>query len=285
MASITTRVLGSKDRVDRQAVRVPASQFANKTGIIEILVAGYVIAGYGSDVEVRVPNHNSLNNDVLVSVLDSDEGSYTVDKKVYVAVNNGVPGPSVRVNPDGTWDLLVLSLSLPFENDAAIRQATLNYTVSDFIDLTPSNSNPVSGNASVLLNVSDDKVEDSAVIGISNASLAGLNGYIKVWINSIESVVKGDARANFAVTTGDDGCACGGASGSLFLGHPLAAISGVKTYAQAMKVYAVNNGKIDANGSQVKGTNGQAVALTVKLDSIVGEVDLTVSYNVSFNNL
>ncbi len=303
MSSIVTRLLGGVDRFDRQAIRVDAGAFASKSGIIEVTVVSYVTPVGGGYIDVRAPNYNPANDDVVVSG-GAGSGTETLNKKVYIAVNNGQPGPSAQVNPDGTWDLLVMTVTLPDGNVLSSYSIALNYSVS-FTDLTPSTSNPTTGNGSLTLNVSPSQPEDAAAIGILDSSIGSSNGYIKAWLNSVVSTVvdktvppigilnpvgnTGDPSATLTVTGSDrnsGGCGCNGSGQRLTLvQHRLAKLAGSKTYSQAMFVFAVNTGKIDANGKPGKGTNSQSVCLKAKLElppDSDDTVSLAVSYNVSF---
>lgn len=287
MSTITTRSLGKEDAFDRRAVRVNAADYEEKSGIFEITLSNYIVTGspVGGNVDVRVPNYNPVND---TPVLDEEEvsvaGTNSLSNKIYVAVNNGVPGPSARINPDSTWDLLDLTYTLPDDNTFENVSVTLTYSVA-FTDLTPSTTNPSSGNASLTLEVSENSHSDDAVIGIASGTLGSSNGYIKAWINSITSTItRGvtDPAITFAVTHEASNCGCVATDADTLIRHQLAPVSGTKVYTQAMFVFAVNLGKIDGNGNPIKGTNTQSVALNCKLDSAFDTASVSVSYNVAF---
>lgn len=290
MSTLMTRSLGKTDRFDRRAVRVEAEAFKGKFGIITVTVASYVVAANAGDVEVRVPNFDPNHDDYLVSDTNGAGGTVAVGKKVHIAVNNGIPGPSVQVNGDGTWDLLWLTYALPADTELEGVSVTLDYTVEEFLDLTPSSSNPSTGNETLTLSVGPQKTSDAALIGIADAEMVETYGYIKSWVNDIDVTLKGASQGVlppvFAVYTGESG-GCGCSTPYLVLvEHYVAKVSGPKVYAKGLFIHAVNNGKIDANGGVNKGTNSQSVALTCKLDGYYPqEVTVAVNYNISFTSL
>ena len=157
MATITTRELSETDTIDRQAIRVDALTYADKSGILAITLGDLVTVGLSGIVDIRVPNYNPKNDDIQLDEAVKAAGTYALATTVYIAVNDGVPGPAARVNPDGTWDLVDLTLTYDDGDDDI--NAVLNYTIA-FTDLTPSTTNPSSGNATVALSVSDVKLDD-----------------------------------------------------------------------------------------------------------------------------
>jgi hypothetical protein len=301
MATIVTRTLGKADRYDRKTIRVDGLAYKDKWGIIEILLTNYVTTVSGGSVDVRVPNFNAANDNVNVSDKGNTAGTTAVTSKIYIAVNNGIPGPSVRVNPDGTWDLLDLVYTLPENNALTGCICTLTYTLSAFLDLTASLTNPTT-TGTAYLDISPGKHSDSGIIGILNSSLGSSNGYIKAWLNAITSTMidktvpyvgdsdpvglDKDPAPNFAVVSGSADCAGCAVDGALtMIRHPLAKVAGVKTYSQGLLVFAVNTGKIDGNGMQLKGTNGQAAALKCILEQAPGGDDtanLAVEHTITF---
>lgn len=288
MSAITTRSLGKKDRYDRQSVRIDGIDYVGKAGILEITLTSLVSVGTGGgEPLLQVPNFNPANDDVIYNTSIVAAATVTLTNKIYVSVNSGVPGPSARVNQDGTWDLLDLTYTLDEENTFTGLTLALNYSVA-FTDLTPSTTNPTMGNASLTLNIGDGQTHDTAEIGVLNGTISTSSGYIKAWINQITSTIVNDGTiipsATFTVNMPGGGCGCCGSSQAL-ISHPLAPVTGTKIYSQGMVIFAVNVGKIDGNGTVGKGTNGQSVALECELNSETDKLSLSVSYNVAFQSM
>jgi hypothetical protein len=149
MATVVTRSIGgTKDRKDRVAIKVDKETYAEKWGLISVNVASYYPTTGGSTVAnagkltIKAPNYNEdcdfkvLDEDTVASNTYNSGSPKTVDVDYHFAVNNGVPGPSVRQNPDGSWDLLDVYFEQPEDNALSAHTVTVTYTVA-FDDETP----------------------------------------------------------------------------------------------------------------------------------------------------
>jgi hypothetical protein len=311
MSTIVTRSLGGNDNYDRQAVKVDSSAYAAKWGVIEVTLTNYITAGSGTlggNVDVRSPNYNVENDDIFVNntAIGTSGATTSITKKAYIAVNNGVVGPSALVNPDGTWDLLWLTYTQAANNAQTNTNVTLTYTIA-FTDLTPSTTNP-SNTGTLSLSLDNVKVKDKAYVGIAASSLSGLNGRVTAQINSlaITSIDKplsqvtninpnvpygamGDSVPVFTVMNEKS-------DGNVFtiqgvlISHPTSKVSGTKTYVQQFMVFAVNAGKIDGNAKNVNMTNPQALTLRCALEKLPDwpcddTVTATIGYTIGFTSM
>jgi hypothetical protein len=262
MAIISTRPLSSDRPHDIMTISVdpvvidPDSD--GKTGYYSVVVNSITWVGTGLDptknftLDVRAPQFNPQNDTALVdnATLVSDAGSVTpVRDSSVVAVVGTVPGPSAFIQGDGTWDLLHVETVLPGYTDITDFILSVDYNVSwheisqDNIDLLSSSS--------VTLAVSDDQPASSAAISCSPESGDGVYLLLP---NSLETLIDdeiamGDSVPNFALVSVPTVGAW--SSGEQILNHPISkASSHTKYYMnKSLMVYAVNDGKIDANGS------------------------------------
>lgn len=313
MSTIVTRALGGYDNFDRQAIRVDANNYRDLTtgfgkwGIIEIVLTSYAVAGSGTlagHIDLRSPNYNVETDDILVNnvAIPSSPGTVPITKKVYIAVNAGVPGPSVLVNPDGTWDLLWLTYTQTPNNAQTNTVVTVTYTLSAFLDLTTT-VNPANTST---FSLAIDNVKTSArnYIGVAASSLTGQNGRILAQINTLAittidrpvplvtdfaplpierpedyvpffEVINAKTETN--VFTGQ----------GVLASHPVSKLAGTKTYYQCYMIFAVNTGKVDGNGRNFAMSNSQALMLCCTLykdpswpcdDTVTGVVGYTATF-------
>jgi hypothetical protein len=290
MATLTSRTLSRSSLFDRKAIRVDGATYAGLTGIIQVALGNLVatVTTCTGTVELRTPNYSATSGDLKVAVTVTTTTTTDLATNAFFSVNNGVPDPSVKVNADGTWDLLWLTTRMDITDQASpALVGSIVHTVT-FTDLTPSSTNPSSGNATATLAVGPNAATAEAIIGISTDDLGSSGGYIKAWINSAtQSVVLDEASLDaelgtFEAVTGNDSV---DSPGFGLVNHSLPKIPGVKTYVKAMYVFAVNAGKIDRHGSMIAGESPQAAAVKCTLtagSNSADEVSLAVSYNVTF---
>jgi hypothetical protein len=309
MATLSTRTLGGQDAIDRQAVRVNGADYKDKWGIIEVVLTSYTTSGSSTlsgNVDLRPANYNPDNDEIYVNNVQiaGTPGTVSITKKFYVAVNNGVPGPSVRVNPDGTWDLLVLTYGQkPGSNIGTT--VTLNYTISAFLNLT-STSNPADSGALSLVVDSDGRNEDNAGVSLAASGAAGLNGRVLATINWVQNMVV-DQPPNdvqytdnlFPAGVPDDPAPyisvlnsrtpSSPASQGVLLSHQLPKISGTIVHYQRHMVFAVNNGKIDGNGRNAKiSSQAQHQLFDVELRKVAPADDtvwVSIGYSAAFTSM
>lgn len=305
MATVATRSLSKKDRFDRVAVKVNKETYKDKWGILEIDVTQYAW-GTGTDagdygkVDLRVPKYNADNDDPLVDNvnLTLSGGTTAVTKKYYVAVNNGEPGASAFVQPDGSWDLLYLDFELPEDNTLDPLAVTLTYAVS-FTDLTPGSNPADDGN--LVLNVTNSKIHDQGFITKPSTDFTNKNGYVIVQINDLHTIaidrpvdtvitttVKDDSVPLFTVE--NDKTTSGAFTTKQLINHPTSKVSGDRTYDKQLMVFAINDGKADGNARNVKATTNYVSFLKTTLQKIANWpcddfVTVTVDYSSDFTEI
>jgi hypothetical protein len=283
MASIITRPLGGNDNKDVRCVRVDSQTYKDKWGVIELVLNSYTTSGTGTlagNVDVRPPNYNPASDEVYLNnvAIAGAPGTVSSTKKFYFAVNNGVPGPAVRVNPDGTWDLMEMVFNQKPDNAQVDTRVSLSFTLSAFVDLTAT-VNPAGSAPDLVLSVNKDKPHDEATIGVTAASIAGLNGRVLTSLNfvyteNIDQPIKTPFNTAPLSPVGESGDSthlfeCVNAklpsnnftSQGVIASHLLPKVSGSKIYYQAHMIFAVNNGKIDGNGRNINTSSGGQIHL------------------------
>lgn len=127
--------------------------------------------------------------------------------------------------------------------------------------------------ATLTLSVTLLKKYDEAVVTIDPSALTGKKGYVVVSLTSLATVVKdiptdglpynytptyigpnGDQVPRFTVKNSPNGGDYG--SEHNIIQHPLSKLPGTKTYVDKLFVFAVNDGKLDANASTRPSNNG-----------------------------
>lgn len=295
MATVTTRNLkgantaqlsgfspNSSLNFDKVAITIDPEAYMptwgpNKWGVFEIDITSY---SWDNDnatnntinvgtLDIRVPQFNSASDWAVADhvMLTQEQGTVTLNEKYFVSVNNGMPGPSVFVQPDGSWDLLYLNLNLltAVNNEY---NATLTYTVS-YTDLTPGitfagdppvvSSNP-SDTGTLVLSVDNSQLTDSAYITDQVTDYTNKSGYTVVQLNKLvtsnidtpidsKTNAAGDSVPLFAVTPTTTP---GFSAAAPLVKFPTRKISGSRNFVEKIMVFAVNNGVVDGNGSTVK---------------------------------
>lgn len=300
MATITTRSLSGKDVSDKVAVKVNMETYEDKWGIIEVTLTSYTwgsgsTSGDYGNISVAVPNYLEDNDDLIVDndALTQSGDTVSISQKYYFAVNNGVIGPAAKVNGDGSWDLIHLIYTQPLADNGGANalpptSATLTYSVA-FTDLTPSTTNPAN-TGTLTLKVNNTKISDSGLVNLDSSTYSGANGYVKAWINAMTNTtidlpstvinpIPNDLTPYFSVrTTG---------SAVPLITSAMSKISGTRTYSQQMFLFAINNGKVDANGLNIKATTSQGSFLEAKMEKLPDwpcddHVTAAVAYTVAF---
>ena len=300
MATITTRNLKGSETAqlsgfspnsslnyDKVAITIDPEAYAptwgpNKWGVFEIDITSYSWANTNTTtaslnvgtIDVRVPQFNSANDWAIADkvLLTNEAGSTSVSKKYFISVNNGMPGPAVFVQPDGSWDLMYLNFdSLSGADVSNQYHATLTYTIS-YIDLTPGisfSSNPpvISTNPSdtgtLGLAVNNTRLTDSAYITDQSTTYTNKDGYVVVQLNGLQTtaidtpidsrnVTANDSVPLFSVTPTSTP---GFVNASPVVKFPCRKITGYRHFVEKIMVFAVNNGFVDGNGSTVKSAN------------------------------
>lgn len=318
MATITTRNLKGADTArltgfgpnsslnfDKVAITMDPEAYMptwgpNKWGIIEINLTSYSWANTNVStaslnigiLDIRVPQFNSSNDWAVANkvLLTNEAGSVSINQKYYISVNNGMPGPSVFIQPDGSWDLMYLSLDLLADADTTNEyNATLTYTIT-YTDLTTAltfTGNPpvISTNpadtGTLSLSVNSSRLSDSAYITDQVTNYTAMGGYTVVQLNSLECLdidtpidsvlVNGtnptpnDSVPMFTVTPT---VTPGFSSNSPIVSFPCRKVSGNRTFAQKLMVYAINAGVVDGNGSLVKSANSFPNFMRVDLNKM-----------------
>ncbi len=212
MATLTSRTLSRNDLFDRKAIRVDSADYVEKTGIIKVALGNLVITvtTCTGSVELRTPNYSATSGDVKVEEVRTATATVNLARNAFFSVNNGVPDPSVKINADGTWDLLWLTTRMDITDQASPALVSSIVNTVTFTDLTPSTSNPTEGNATATLAVGANVASSEAIIGVLASELDTDGGYIVAWINSAtQSTVPDEASTEaelctFSAVTGND---------------------------------------------------------------------------------
>jgi hypothetical protein len=283
----------------------------NKWGVFEIDLTSYSWANTNATtaalnigtLDIRVPQFNSANDWAVADkvLLTNEVGSVSISKKYFIAVNDGVPGPSVFIQPDGSWDLMYLSLDLLSDADVSNQyHATLTYTIS-YTDLTPAltfagdppiiSTNP-SDTGTLDLAVNNSRLTDSAYITDQVTTYTSKDGYVVVQLNGIDTSVvdtpidsknatPNDSVPLFSVTPTTTP---GFTSGVSLVKFPCRKVTGSRIFSQKLMVYAINNGFVDGNGSTVKSAASFPNFMRVDLMKLPNwpcddNVDVTLHYS------
>src|SRR4051794_15635529 len=121
MATVVTRSLALTDRFDKIAIRVQSEDYADKFGAL-VLTLTSISWTSGTNISIDTglvnlyPPMDSENRLLNNYNLTTTVGTFNITKKYVTSYNNGIPGPSARRNPDGSWDLLELSFEMPEDN-------------------------------------------------------------------------------------------------------------------------------------------------------------------------
>ncbi len=283
MATVSTRALSSSRPNDFLTISVDhAANDPNgdgKTGYYKVLINSVTWTGTGLapdqsvTVDIRAPQFSGQNDTALVDNVSvaSDVGSLTPAKtKQVLAVVGSNPGPSAFAQGDGTWDLLNIKTSVGSFTEVTNFVLTVDYTLTwhevDSTDFGTLNSNSVS------LHVDNDKEAD--VVGITSTVGTGYGLLVFLPVSVVTAIddgdLAGDSVPNFNVASA---ATAGGYSfGFSILSHPISKSSNhTKSYpTKGAMVYAVNDGKIDGNGSSVTINNSG----TVSHQNILGDASL-----------
>jgi hypothetical protein len=330
MATITTRNLKGADTAqlsgfspnsslnfDKIAITIDPEAYMpswgqNKWGVFEIDITSFSWANTNSTsaslnvgtLDIRVPQFNSANDWAVANkmLLTNEAGSVSVGGKYFISVNNGMPGPSVFVQPDGSWDLMYLYFDLLSGADVSNQyNATLTYTIS-FTDLTPAltfagnppaiSTNPTDSGSPLELSVNNSRLTDSAYITDQVTDYTSKNGYVVVQLNSVD-VNAIDTPIDSNNPTANDSVPLlvvtptttpGFAAVNPMVRFPCRKITGKRTFAQKLMVFAVNNGFVDGNGSTVKSANSFPNFMRVdlmKLPNWPCDDDFSVAFHYS----
>ncbi len=201
-------------------------------------------------IDVRPPLFNAENDRPVVdnALVETDDQSTTVTNgTTVVAVVNGLPGPSVFVQGDDTWDVLHIKTELPAGTAATNFVLTVTYTAT-FTEIT-SFSGLTSG--SVALNVNDDKQVSAAALTVTPSTGTGVYVLLPVTLETLldDKANSGDSVPNFSVNTVPTVGSF--SNGVNIVSHPISKSSThTKSYpTSTVWIYAVNGGKIDASGT------------------------------------
>jgi hypothetical protein len=148
--------------------------------------------------------------------------------------------------------------------------------------------------ATLALNVNNEKLSDFAMIDYDGATLSGISGFLKVIINSLACVVIDEPKSveepnaldgTPVFQIANEKSVNGGST--VLAGHPTSKISGTRTYTDTLFIFAVNNGKIDANALNFKATENRKHLLRAILAKVPqypcdDEVTATLDYTTSW---
>lgn len=146
MATVVTRTLVGKDVFERIAIKEDGEQYnkagQEKWGILTVSLTSYAITGTPDAdnkcrVDIRPSNYHPDTDNIIVDYAQhtSNPGTVAIDKTYKFAINKGVPGPAVRIQPDGSWDLIDVIFETVFGSTVSLT-LTVTYTLA-FEDLTP----------------------------------------------------------------------------------------------------------------------------------------------------
>lgn len=145
--------------------------------------------------------------------------------------------------------------------------------------------------ATAVVSVTLFKKYDEAVITVDASALTGKKGYIKVTIDTLAHTVKDvpsdglpynyspdvvvptpDQVPNFTVL--NDALPGGYGGYNKIIDHPMSKIAGTKTYKGICFIFAVNDGKLDANANTRVSNNGvTGTTFHVLLRAIIQKLD------------
>jgi hypothetical protein len=289
MLTVQTRNLKGKDNLDVAAIKVDADDYKGKWGVIALYVdtydwqsaTGVTLANMGT-LDIRVPQYCPANDSPVVDAATLNDsinpGSpVAVGKKYFFAVNNGVIGPAAFAQPDGTWDLMYAKFVQTPNSLVDGVHAIVNYSLI-FTDMTPSTSaNPTANGTTTLSVDNDSKLSDSALITEAGSTLTGHGGYIAhqvvdMTVSPIDvppgqtSSPPGDAIPLFSAINMPTSPGYGQAAQLAM--HPTSKTPGIKTYFQRLFLWAVNDGKIDGNGSNVATSSSYVSLVQYQLSKV-----------------
>lgn len=283
MSTIVTRSLSRKDRFDKVAVKVNEEDYEDKWGILEVDVTEYswgsgVDAGDYGTVDLRPAQYTEDNDNILVDAVNlaASGGTTAVGKKYYFAVNDGVVGPAAFRQDDGSYDLLWLKYELPEDNTLEPVAVTLTFTTT-FTEVTVS-TNPTD-DGTLTLNVNNVKVSDLGTITKPASDFTNKNGYVVAQINDLHTIVidrpvdvavpnpvTTDSVPLFRVFNSVTPRSFG--SEQRLIQHGTTKVSGSKTYKEKALVFAINDGKVDGNATNIKATTNYVAFLKAMLDKV-----------------
>jgi hypothetical protein len=229
-----------------------------KTGFYKVVINSITWEGTGVDtgkmltLDVRVPQFNEQNDVAIIDnlTLDSSDlaATFSIDT-IVAAVNQGIPGPSIYTQGDGTWDLLNIKTSLPASTDITDFVLTVDYTLT-FTEVGSTQFDALTA-GSVDLSVDDDKNADAININITPATGAGVYIFLPVSLETLvdDQVVTGDSVPAFTLTSY---ASIGGYGYSRSLiSHAISKSSShTKNYVDdTAYVIAVNDGNADGNAA------------------------------------
>ena len=151
--------------------------------------------------------------------------------------------------------------------------------------------------STLALNVNNQKVQDQCFISEPAATYSAKRGYVQATITSLANISI-DKPADVTTPAAHDSvpmftiknAKSGAAKDIVLIQHPLAKRSGTRTYTKKLMIFAINSGKVDGNGTNVKATTSQVNFLDVQVQKIKewpcdDKVDLTLTYTTSFTDL
>ncbi len=293
MSTLVSRSLSASATKDKLAIKAQSQTYKDKWGVFKLTITSYQANAGAGVVDIRPAQYNPDNDSIIVDeAAVSDTSLHYVLKDYFFSVNNGVPGPSVKVQEDGTWDLVHFSLT----RTSGTIQVTVTYTLA-FTDLTPV-SNP-GDTGTLTLSVDNVRLTDNAFVTSAASTFTDKQGYVVAQLNDLHTTVidepddvtdpvAGDSVPMFSVI--NDITPGGSGSTTPLVAHSTTKVSGDKTYDKTLLVFAVNSGQIDANARNVKATTDFKSFLETKLDKLSDypcddEVTCIVDYALTFTEV
>lgn len=180
-------------------------------------------------------------------------GTQSIALSHNVSLNYGLVGPSSIIGDDGIASTLVLEAELPFETLSSI-VITLTYTLTFTLRDPYSALSGTSKTCNLVLNYESDQVWGM----VSTVQVDGYNGDIAIQISSIvSSIFQGE---NQAVAPVDFHFLNEPLQNGVRLANYQLPLPQLESHTKVIKdwgtyVFAVNNGKIDANAMKIKETD------------------------------
>lgn len=303
MATITTRTLAGSDILDRIAVKVQGSSYVGKSGIFKVHVTSYSYT-CGSDggdlmIDIRVPQYCPICDTIIVDSVTKDQGlgvgspsTVTVGTDYYIALNNGVPGPSAFVQGDGTWDLMWCSVQATVGTTSAALTLTYTITFEDYADFTGSPSSNT-----VAVGIQYDKTYDSNKISAIFDDYDSGVGCVAIKIVSLANVTSTGNPLYRTLNLGNVPVDFSNGSVPMFavsniifpntfgykrdiVKHPISKTTGTTSYLENLSIYethsnvmifAFNGGKVDGNARLAKSAAGNTFDFMVAEIAVMPE--------------
>jgi hypothetical protein len=234
----------------------------------------------GAIINIQAPNHDERSDNKLKDEfqLSTSQGSETYNpaKAYYIALNEGVPSPSARVNPDGTFDLLDIEIQL----DALYYQGIFTrFTINYSVVFTEVLENNVAGVNQVLsLKVDDNKTSDLKFVQHPISSVTNKSGIVILLLSDINVQSIYNDAMHYVPTLK----IMNSGGQKTLIAHRICDESYQRSYLQRRRlfIFAANNGKMDGN-SVLKNNYNLPIFANMTYDrQLNGQVQVDLSYKI-----